>query len=147
MARVPLGVRVLDVGTDHGHIPIHLALQGYTGTLYASDVAVGPLEAARRNAERYGVSDRIDFRLADGIAPELAPGLDCVIIAGMGGETILGIVQAATLLCPGTLLILQPQSKLETLLGFLNAGGFTDTHLTEVFEGRRKYTIITTVKL
>ena len=144
--RVPLGVRVLDVGTDHGYLPIHLALQGHSGALYASDVAAAPLESARRNAERYGVSDRIDFRLADGISEELAPSLDCVIIAGMGGETILGIVRAATLLRPGALLILQPQTKVETLLVYLGGGGFEDIRLAEVFEGRRKYTIITAVK-
>lgn len=133
------------MGTDHGYLPIHFALQGSAAKLYASDVAAAPLEAARRNAERYGVAERIEFLLTDGIDATLAPSLDCVIIAGMGGETIVEILdRAAAHLRSGTQFVLQPQTKIPTLLDFLAANGYAEPHLTEVSEGRRKYTIITT---
>ena len=135
------------MGTDHGYLPIHLALQGSAQKIYASDVAAAPLDAARRNAERYGVSDRIEFLLTDGIDATLAPELDCVIVAGMGGETIVGILDRASgSLRVGTQFVLQPQTKITTLLDFLAANGYTEPLLNEVSEGRRKYTIVTTQK-
>ena len=44
------GLGVIDVGTDHGQIPIRLANSGYTGYIFASDVAEGPLNTARSAA-------------------------------------------------------------------------------------------------
>jgi tRNA (adenine22-N1)-methyltransferase len=105
------------------------------------------LNAARKNAAKYGVGDAIAFHLADGIPPALAPELDCVIVAGMGGETITGILERAESALPaGTLLILQPQTKTDVLLAHLNARGYSDLRLAEVTEGRRKYVIVTARK-
>ena len=115
--------------------------------MYASDIAKGPLDSARRNAERYGVADKIEFRLADGIDPELAPDINCIIIAGMGGETIAGILERAdSSIRRGTTVILSPHTKLELLLTQLESG-YSTPHLTEITEGRRKYTIITASRL
>ena len=43
---------VADIGTDHGYIPVYLALSGNAGRIIASDINPGPLETARRNAAR-----------------------------------------------------------------------------------------------
>jgi len=143
-SRVAFGVSVLDVGTDHGYIPIYLAENGLATRIFASDVSVGPLETAKRNAERRGLSDKITFLLADGIPEEAAPLVDTIIIAGMGGETITGILERAPkTLKDGVFFILQPQTKLDVLLSFLRNGDYCDIKLSEVIEGRRKYTIIT----
>ena len=142
-SRVAFGVSVLDVGTDHGYIPIYLAENGLATRIFASDVSVGPLETAKRNAERRGLSDKITFLLADGIPEEAAPLVDTIIIAGMGGETITGILERAPkTLKDGVFFILQPQTKLDVLLSFLRNGDYCDIKLSEVIEGRRKYTII-----
>ena len=143
-SRVAFGVSVLDVGTDHGYIPIYLAENGLATRIFASDVSVGPLETAKRNAERRGLSDKITFLLADGIPESAAPLVDTIIIAGMGGETITGILERAPkTLKDGVFFILQPQTKLDVLLSFLRNGDYCDIKLSEVIEGRRKYTIIT----
>ena len=142
-SRVAFGVSVLDVGTDHGYIPIYLAENGLATRIFASDVSVGPLETAKRNAERRGLSDKITFLLADGIPEAAAPLVDTIIIAGMGGETITGILERAPkTLKDGVFFILQPQTKLDVLLSFLRNGDYCDIKLSEVIEGRRKYTII-----
>jgi len=55
-------VRVLDIGTGSGCLAVTLALQIPEASVVATDVADDVLELARRNAERFGVADRIEFR-------------------------------------------------------------------------------------
>lgn len=144
-SRVAFGSSVLDVGCDHGYVSIFLAEHEIAKRVFASDVSRGPLERAKANAERRGVADKITFFLADGIPDETAPEVETIIIAGMGGETIAGILsRAPDTLRDGVFFILQPQSKLETLLKYLRDNEFMNITLSEVIESRRKYTIITT---
>ena len=39
---------MIDVGTDHGMIPIRLAQSDYTGNIFASDIVSGPLNVAMK---------------------------------------------------------------------------------------------------
>ena len=57
----------VDVGTDHGYLPIFMAENGYHGNIFASDVNEDPLNKAIRNAKDAGVSNKIDFFLCDGL--------------------------------------------------------------------------------
>ena len=116
------GEKVANVGTDHGFIPIYLSVKELSPCPIASDVRQGPLLTARRNAAQYGVEDRISFRLSDGLAAIDREEADTIILAGMGGETILHILEAA----PWSLekkLILQPQSKTQELTAWLAGQG------------------------
>ncbi len=61
------GIGMIDVGTDHGYLPVFLAQHGYPGALLASDIGEGPLSAARRSAEAAGLGERIRFLLCDGL--------------------------------------------------------------------------------
>ena len=61
------GDRVADVGTDHGYLGIWLLTQGKARSVIASDIVPGPLSAARLNAAKFGVSDRMEFYLSDGV--------------------------------------------------------------------------------
>ena len=60
------GERVADIGCDHGYLGIHLLQSGKASHVIAADVVPGPLSAARRNAEKYGFSDQMEFYLSDG---------------------------------------------------------------------------------
>ena len=122
---VPDGARLVDVGTDHGYLPVWLLREGRIPCAIASDINRGPLEHARRTAEAYGVAARMDFRLCaglDGVAPDEA---DAVVIAGMGAETIVSILSAAPWLREsGAMLLLQPMTKAEVLRRWLTENGF-----------------------
>ena len=110
------GRGIIDVGTDHGIIPIQLASSNYTGNIIASDIAPGPLKAAREAAQNSLVSDLIQFLLCDGL--DLCPKdkIDCILIGGMGGDTICGILDRADWIFSGEyLLLLQPMTKAEVL--------------------------------
>lgn len=122
---VPEGCGCLaDIGTDHGYVPVSLLLEGRVRRAVAADIGAPPLEHARRTAARYGVTDRIDFRLGDGLSV-LRPGeAEAIVIAGMGGDAIADILSAAPWSRAGPLLLLQPMSKAEVLRAFLPEGGF-----------------------
>ena len=90
---VPLGCRTLaDIGTDHGYIPVSLLLEGRLDRAIAADIGAPPLDHARRTAGLYGVSERIDFRLGDGLAVVEPGEAEVIVIAGMGGDTITEIL-------------------------------------------------------
>ena len=108
---VPRGARLADVGTDHGYLPVYLLQRGLIARAIASDINAAPLEHARRTAEEYGVA--LDLRLCaglDAVAPDEA---DTVVVAGMGGETILAILEQAAWDWRGVTLLLQPMTKAE----------------------------------
>ncbi len=114
------GSRIIDVGTDHAYIPIWLLLNQIAVEATATDIRSGPLERARQDAERYGVADRLKLTQCDGLLPFRSDDADTIIIAGMGGETIAGILDAS----PWALqkrLILQPQTKQDELRTYLGA--------------------------
>ena len=92
---VPQGARLADVGTDHGYLPVWLLQHGRIESAIASDINALPLDHARATAREYGVTERMDFRLCPGLAEIKAEECDAIAIAGMGGETILGILEAA----------------------------------------------------
>ena len=122
------GIGFIDVGTDHGYIPAVMAKRGYAGNIYASDINEMPLEMCRRNLDEAGFADRINFLLCDGLdccPPDL---VDTIVIAGMGGDTIAGILDRAEwcLDCRYKL-ILQPMTKSEVLRYWLSYNGFVIT--------------------
>lgn len=122
---VPPDCRCLaDIGTDHGYVPAALLLAGRVGRAVAADVGALPLDHARRTAARCGVEDRMDLRLGDGLSV-LSPGeADVIVIAGMGGDTIAGILAAAPWSRDGPLLLLQPMSRAHELRRWLPEQGY-----------------------
>ena len=50
---------LLDVGTDHGYLPIRLMEQGKIRGAIASDVNLNPLISAKMNIQAAGLADKI----------------------------------------------------------------------------------------
>lgn len=121
---VPDGARLVDVGTDHGFIPVDLLLSGRIRSAIASDIGSAPLDHARRTAQQYEVTEKIEFRLCDGLKDISADEVDCIVIAGMGGDNIVSILENASWTREGTFLLLQPMSKAEVLRRWLPGNGY-----------------------
>lgn len=122
---VPQGAALADVGTDHGYLPIALTLEGRLRRAVASDLRPGPLGRGRAAAERWGVGGRIDFRLCGGLSAIRPEEIDTISIAGMGGETICAILQAAPWTADGAhTLLLQPMTKAPELRLWLTGHGY-----------------------
>ena len=136
-------VGVIDVGTDHGYIPTALAQSGYAGNIYASDIHEEPLNAARRTAAEAGVQDRIAFSLCDGLAECPPDAVDCIIIAGMGGDMIVKILdEAEWSMDPRYQLVLQPMTKAEVVRYWLANNEYAIEQETLVDDAGTLYQII-----
>lgn len=122
--QVPAGARVADVGTDHAMVPVWLIQSGRADSVLATDIRSGPLKSAAALMERTGTGGHIRLLQTDGLAGIGPADADTVIIAGMGGETMLAILTAAPWTKRDTLLILQPQSKRAALRRWLIDNGY-----------------------
>ncbi len=134
------GERIIDVGTDHAYIPIWLLLNHTVREAVATDIRSGPLERARLDAERYGVSSRLKLLQCDGLSLCSPGDADAIIIAGMGGETIIGILSDAPW-AREKRLILQPQTKQAELRTFLADNGYTIADAVLSYDSGRIYLI------
>ena len=92
---VQQGATVLDIGTDHGRLPIGLVKSGRARSVIASDVNRGPIVNAQKSValECVDVASKINVRFGDGLAV-LKDGddIDTVTISGIGGVTIARIL-------------------------------------------------------
>ena len=131
---------IADIGTDHGFLPTFLIQNEICKSAIASDINEGPLKSSMRTAQTYSVSDKLEFICAPGL-DGVAPGsVDTVVIAGMGGETIVEILKAASWVKDHkTKLVLQPQSKFELFENYLNENGFSVEKALLVKDAGRLY--------
>lgn len=142
--RVSQGARLADIGTDHGHLPLWLLTQNRLTCAIASDLREGPLDHARDNARFHGLTDRVSFRLASGLEGIAPNECDTISIAGMGGETIAAILEAAPWTADGKhTLLLQPMTMLPQLRQWLWTHGYCIQEETVCQEGHRYYLIWT----
>ena len=136
------GDRVADVGCDHGYLSIHLLTQDIASSCIASDINEQPLLSAVRNAEKFGVRDRISFHLSDGVR-KIPRDFDTLVCAGMGADTMVSILEAAPWLKSTQYrLILQCQSKTPMLRSYLSENGWRIAAETVLRDGRFLYTVM-----
>ena len=119
------GASVADIGTDHGYIPIHLIEQNLSPKVIAMDINKGPLERARIHIAGYGMSDRIETRLSDGLAAVKPKEVEEMIVAGMGGGLVIHILNEDPAKTRSLKeLVLQPQSELAKVRRYLEEHRF-----------------------
>ena len=136
------GDRVADVGCDHGYLGIWLLTQGIARSVIAADVRQGPLESAKRNAQKYGTAEKMSFHLSDGVQG-LPRDFDVLVCAGMGGDTMVSILDAAPWLQSNAYrLILQCQSKTPLLRSYLSDKGWFIRRETVLRDGKFRYTVM-----
>ncbi len=145
---------LVDVGTDHAYLPAWL-LQNHReqfAYVIATDLREGPLDRARRTAREAGCEQDIDFRLCDGLAAVDPREADSIVIAGMGGETIVHILESAHWKAEwwrgeeggmeDKILVLQPMSSMPELRKWLQENGFSIVEERLAKEGDTLYTAL-----
>ena len=136
------GDRVADVGCDHGYLGIYLLKNKIASHVIASDIKEGPLNAAVFNSEKFGVRDRMQFFLSDGVR-SIPRDFDTLVCCGMGGDTMISILDSAFWLKDEKYrLILQCQSKTPMLRKYLSNEGWRITEESVVKDGRFLYTVM-----
>ena len=139
------GDRVADIGCDHGYLSIHLLTQGIASSCIASDVNEGPLQSAMRNARKFGVANKMEFCLSDGVQ-SVPRDFNTLVCAGMGADTMIHILESAPWLKDNKYrLILQCQSKTPSLRQYLSENGWRITEESVLRDGRFLYTVMEVV--
>ena len=114
---VPQGAVLLDVGSDHAYLPIELVERGQIKSALAGEVVEAPYKSAVKNVEANGLKEKIQVRLANGLAAfEDVDQVSVITIAGMGGRLIARILEEGLdKLASVERLILQPNNREDDL--------------------------------
>jgi tRNA (adenine22-N1)-methyltransferase len=120
---------------------VWLIVNGICETAIATDISENCLARAEETARAYGVYDKISFIRSDGLAEVNLDAWDTLVVAGMGGETIISIIECLEGVNVGKTLILQPNTKQLELSLFLRERGFEITNEIIVRDRRRNYLI------
>ncbi len=141
------GETAADIGCDHGYVSIRLIQQGRFSKVIAMDVRPGPLETARKNIALYGMEDAVELRQSDGLRMLESGEADCMICAGMGGALICHILENDLEKAKAMKqIILQPQSEIFLVRGFLRRHGFAIVKEDMVKEDGKYYTMFLAIR-
>ena len=139
---VEKGKSVIDIGTDHGLVPLYLAKNNISKDILATDISAKSLKK---------LEDKLGKNLENIIKTEVCDGLDGIdikenqiaIIAGMGAITIIDILskdidkvrKLEYVICEGNI-------GNEKLRRFLNENNFIIDRDFLIKDGRKHYDII-----
>lgn len=142
-AMVTDGSVVADVGTDHAFLPIYLVQQRRIERAFAMDVREGPLSRAKEHIQAYCLENQITTRLSDGLEM-LQPGeADTLVLAGMGGNLMLRILEDGRETTDAFReLILQPQSEIGLVRKRMEQMGFRVLEEDMVLEDGKFYPVM-----
>ena len=136
------GDRIADVGCDHGYLSIHLLTNGIAASAIASDLREGPLQSARDNAAKFGVREKIEFCLSDGVQ-NIPRDFNTLVCAGMGAHTMISILESAPWLRDSRYrMILQCQIKTPMLRQYLTEHGWAIAREAVLRDGKFLYTVM-----
>ena len=141
---VPKDAKLLDVGSDHAYHPIYLLEKGLIRSAIAGEVVKGPYESALTNVSASGFKDKIDVRLANGLAAfEPSDAVTTITICGMGGRLIADILDAGKDKLKGVKrLILQPNNREDDLRIWLKENNFAIVAEAIMTENGKYYEIM-----
>lgn len=140
---VPPCSTLCDIGTDHAYVAIYLAKKGIAGKIIAADIKKGPLMQAEKNIAAFEVKDKVETRLSNGFSAIAKDEAECCIIAGMGGETIIEILENEK---GCKYFVLQMQTAHKELRKYLSAHGYIIQKESVCREGNKMYTALLAIR-
>jgi tRNA A22 N-methylase len=136
-------VSVLDIGADHAFLCCYIAEKGDNSRVIAVDAKPEPLKHGQYAAK--GLP--IEFYLSDGftglpteVVSDIAANAYDIVVAGLGGETIIDILRHAPV-NTDTRFILQPMSKTDKLRDGLAELGYNITEECTIQDGKRAFAV------
>lgn len=140
---IPKNSIVADIGTDHGHLPIFLIKNNISKKVIGSDISKGSLDKIIEYVDGFGLGDKIDTRLGDGLEIIKPYEVDTVVIAGMGGLLIRDILEKDKKITNSVInFILQPMVASKELREYLINNNFDIIKEDLVKEENKYYEII-----
>lgn len=145
-AFVPQGAVAADIGADHGQLILSLCENGIISTGYACENKPGPFARLQAAIANSPYREQITAELADGLThlPETA---DTVVIAGMGGELLVSILnRSPKRLKTVKTLILAPNTDVPEVRKAVNRLGFAIKDEIMIAEKKRDHEILLAVR-
>mgnify|MGYP001027288330 FL=1 len=136
---VDYGSSLADIGADHGQLIIELYHNKVCKKLFCNDNKIGPYTILKSNVSK--VSEDIEVSLSSGI--EALPSyIDTLVIAGMGGDLIIDIINKhVDKLTNISTIILAPNTNVNLVRQVVSKLGYKITKEVVVFE-KHYYQII-----
>lgn len=140
------GNRLVDVGCDHGYLPVYLYQNKKIPKAIAMDVRTGPLSRAQEHIAQYGLEGYIQTRLSDGLAMLKEGEGDTLVIAGMGGPLMERILTDGEKVRESfSEMILQPQSDIPHFRRFIGQIGWQIVEEELILEDGKFYPMMKVV--
>ncbi len=125
-----------DIGSDHALLAIEAVNNSIANRVICAENKIGPFKRGFRNISKHKLEEKIDVVLSNGVLQITEP-CDAWVIAGMGAETILKIIEDSLQKAKRVKqLILQPQSKLSLFREKMNELGFFCLNETLVLDDK-----------
>ena len=135
--------KIADIGTDHAYVPIYLALNKKITHAIASDLRQGPIEHANQNIIAYNLENMIETRLSDGLENISENEVDEVLIAGLGGNIIINILEKVH--WKNKRFVIQPMKYERRLRQYMAKSGYNLISEKAVICSKKVYTVMEVV--
>lgn len=136
-----------DIGTDHGYIPIYLCKNNVINKAIACDINKGPLLKSQENIMLHNLTNTIETRLGNGLEPINVDEADCCVIAGMGGNLIVNILEnEKDVVANFKQLVLQPQNDLSVVRRYLHKINLSIEDESFITDKGKHYCILSVIR-
>ncbi|MDR0929977.1 MAG: class I SAM-dependent methyltransferase [Oscillospiraceae bacterium] len=139
LSLVPPASLVAEIGADHGILSAHLLAAGVAERMIVADISAASLNKARRLFALHEIEERAAFRVADGLHAIAGEAVGGVVVAGMGGKTIIRMLDTGAHWAKDAALILQPNGDPAPLRHWLMEHGYRIEAERLAREDRRYY--------
>lgn len=140
------GLKVADIGTDHGYVPIYLVKNGICPKAVAADINEGPVRRAEKHIKENELEEYIETRVSDGFENLAVGETECAVIAGMGGELMVRILeQGYDKVNALKELVLSPHSEIFLLRKYLHSINYKIIDEKMLIDEGKYYTVIKAV--
>ncbi|MGL5021035.1 MAG: tRNA (adenine(22)-N(1))-methyltransferase [Mycoplasmatales bacterium] len=117
---------IIDVGSDHGYLPIYLLKIKKVSNAIIIEVNDGPIKNATKNVGKNGLRNKVQIVKSNGLnkLDTMLDGSFGIVVAGMGGTLIKTIIENDLDKFKRTKLYLQPNNNEYMLREYLTKIGF-----------------------
>lgn len=127
-----------DVGCDHGYCTLYALERGLCRRAVISDISRSSLHKAEELLSSYIAEGRVESVCCAGLS-QVSRNCDQVLIAGMGGEEIVKILEGSFL---PQALVLQPMKNTEKVRAFLLEKGYCLVRDFLFYDGPKHYDLL-----
>lgn len=137
---IPLNTTVIDIGCDHGLLDIYLAKTRKQRCI-ATDISSKCIEKVENQIKKYQVESLVTPVWTDGINGIAIPDNSCLVLSGLGTQTILDILKQ----CPNdkiNSIIIQSNTELPLLRKIMMQRGYSVVDEEVILERKIFYVIM-----